>query len=61
MINNFPITIILISHDLKSMIGLADRIAVFHEGQIVEQGNANEILYNPDSQYTKNLVSTISK
>lgn len=55
------ITIILISHDLKSMIGLADRIAVFHEGQIVEQGNANEILYNPDSQYTKNLVSTISK
>ena len=43
------------------MIGLADRIAVFHEGQIVEQGNANEILYNPDSQYTKTLVSTISK
>ena len=53
------ITIILISHDLKSMIGLADRIAVLHEGQIVEQGNANEILYNPDSQHTKNLVSAI--
>ena len=54
------ITVVLISHDLESMIGFADRIAVLYKGEIVEQGNTNEILYNPNNQYTKNLVSTIS-
>ncbi len=54
------ITVVLISHDLESMIGLADRIAVLYKGEIIEQGNTNEILYNPNTQYTKNLVSTIS-
>ena len=57
---NNKITVALISHDLKSIMSLADRVAVLYKGQIIEQGNTNEILYNPNTQYTKNLVSTIS-
>lgn len=56
---NNKITVMLISHDLKSMVGLVDRIAVLYKGRIVEQGKTDEILYNPNTQYTKNLVSTI--
>jgi len=53
------LTIMLISHDLRSMIGLVDRIAVLYQGQIIEQAKTNDILYNPNEVYTRNLVSTI--
>ena len=53
------LTIMLISHDLRSMIGLVDRIAVLYKGQIIEQAKTSDILYNPNEVYTRNLVSTI--
>ena len=54
------LSILLITHEMDVIKEIADCVAVLDQGQIIEQGNTNEILYNPNTQYTKNLVSTIS-
>ena len=54
------LTIIFITHDLASARYLADRILVLNEGKLIEQNNAEELIKNPESQYTKNLVQAAS-
>jgi len=51
------VTYIFISHDMRAIKAVSDRIAVMKEGQIVEIGLANEILENPHEEYTKALIS----
>jgi peptide/nickel transport system ATP-binding protein len=48
---------LLVSHDLASVAGHADEVAVFHEGHIVETGPARELLYRPHSAYARALVA----
>jgi len=48
---------LFISHDIRAVQHLADKILVMKDGQIVEQGPALEILENPQHPYTKLLVS----
>ena len=50
------LTYLLISHDLKLVLRVADTITVMSEGEIVEQGPAAEILDNPTHRETKGLV-----
>ena len=54
------LTIIFITHDLASARYLADRILVLSKGTLVEQNNAEEIIKNPESSYTKKLVRAAS-
>ena len=37
----------LVTHDLSSLVGLADRIAVMYLGKVVESGPAEEVLRSP--------------
>ncbi len=53
------LSIMLITHDLTTVANIADRIAVMHKGEIVEQGNASEVLKNPQHEYTKKLLSSV--
>ncbi len=50
------IALVFISHDLKLVAGIADRVAVLKEGRIVESGNAKELLSNPQHAYTQRLL-----
>ena len=54
------LTIIFITHDLASARYLADRILVLSKGTLVEQNNAEELIKNPKSSYTKKLVRAAS-
>jgi len=54
------LTIIFITHDLASARYLADRILVLNKGKLIEQNNAEELIKNPERQYTKNLVRAAS-
>ena len=54
------LTIIFITHDLASARYLADRILVLNKGNLIEQNNAEELIKNPENQYTKNLVQAAS-
>ncbi|MEP6847169.1 MAG: ABC transporter ATP-binding protein, partial [Panacibacter sp.] len=49
--------VIFISHDLAVVSEVADRIVVMYKGQIVEEGNSNRILTNPQHAYTKALLA----
>lgn len=53
----FDLTMICISHDLKILRNLADRIIIVKEGEIVESGITKEVFNNPKSDYTKFLLS----
>lgn len=53
----FNLTYIFISHDLAVVKYMSDRIVVMRNGQIVEEGRAEEIYSNPKTDYTKTLIS----
>jgi len=50
---------LFISHDLAVVDLLSDRIAVMRLGEIVEQGHKEQILRNPQVDYTKRLISAV--
>lgn len=50
---------LFVSHDLAVVDYLADRIAVMNHGEIVEQGDKNQILRNPQQDYTKRLIAAV--
>ena len=51
------IAVIFITHDLGVIAQIADDIAVMYHGQIVEQGDANDILHHPQHPYTQGLLA----
>jgi ABC-type dipeptide/oligopeptide/nickel transport system ATPase component len=53
--------ILYISHDLASVAGICDRIAILHNGQIVELGTTDEILLRPKHEYTQKLMAAMPK
>lgn len=53
------ITILFITHNLAVAKQMADRIAVTYLGKVVETGEANQIINNPNHPYTKALVSVV--
>jgi len=48
---------IYISHDLAVVAQMADRIMVLRYGDLIEEGNAREMLANPKEVYTRQLLS----
>lgn len=53
--------ILYISHDLASVAGICDRVAILHEGQIVESGTAEQVLTSPRHEYTQRLMAAMPK
>ena len=54
-------SILFITHDFGIIAELADRVAVMQKGRIVEQGNVEDIFYNPKADYTKELLDAVPK
>jgi peptide/nickel transport system ATP-binding protein len=52
-------TALFISHDLSVVHYICNRILVMHKGKIAEEGNADEIYYRPQNEYTQQLLNTI--
>ncbi|ANP72916.1 dipeptide ABC transporter ATP-binding protein [Cryobacterium arcticum] len=51
--------ILLISHDLAVVSRIADRIAVMHDGRIVETGTPNEVLGRPSHPETRRMLAAV--
>jgi oligopeptide transport system ATP-binding protein len=49
--------IVFISHDLNIVRRSADRVAVMHDGRLVESGPVREIFANPLESYTRTLIA----
>ncbi|WP_394553567.1 dipeptide ABC transporter ATP-binding protein [Agromyces sp. MMS24-JH15] len=52
-------SLLLVSHDLSVVSRLADRVAVMHNGVIVETGPTDEVLGSPRDPYTKRLLAAV--
>jgi ABC-type glutathione transport system ATPase component len=50
------VALVFISHDLGSVVGIADRIAVLYQGELVEVGPARAVINAPQHVYTQLLV-----
>ncbi|HLS93092.1 MAG TPA: ABC transporter ATP-binding protein [Microbacterium sp.] len=51
--------LLLISHDLAVVAGIADHVIVMRQGEVVEQGPAAEVLGSPREEYTRELLAAI--
>jgi peptide/nickel transport system ATP-binding protein len=58
---DFGFTYIFISHDLAVVKYMADQLLVMNKGEIVEQGEADEVYNSPKNAYTKRLIDAIPK
>ncbi|MCL1845525.1 MAG: ABC transporter ATP-binding protein [Defluviitaleaceae bacterium] len=56
---NFGTAIILITHDLGVVAETAHRVAVMHEGQIVETADVRRLFKNPSHPYTRRLLDSM--
>ena len=52
--------IIMVSHDLGVVQHIANRILVLHDGRLEETGPTAEVLGNPQSDYTRQLIEAAS-
>jgi peptide/nickel transport system ATP-binding protein len=55
--HNTGCALLVITHDLAGVAGLAHRVLVLDEGRVVEQGPASEVLTSPRHAVTRSLVT----
>ena len=55
---DLTLTYIFISHDLKIVKALSDRIVVMRNGEVIEEGSVKEIFLKPKESYTKKLMQS---
>jgi oligopeptide transport system ATP-binding protein len=53
------LTYVFVAHDIGVVRHVSDRIAVMHEGKIVEQGPADRVCEQPSDPYTKTLLAAV--
>ena len=50
---------VFITHDLATVRAIADTVAVMYQGEVVEAGGTQEVLGNPQTAYTRLLLSSV--
>ncbi len=53
------LTYLFISHDLSAVEAMSHRVAVMHQGRIIEIGPAEQICYRPQHPYTQALLAAV--
>ena len=53
--------ILFITHDFGVVAEIADRVAVMRHGELVEIGTADQILRDPQADYTKRLIAAVPR
>lgn len=53
------LALIMVSHDLSIVAGMADRVAVMYAGKVVESGPVERILSMPAHPYTRGLIRSV--
>ena len=55
------VSIVLISHNLGVVAGLADEVAVMYAGRVVERGPVDDVYARPRHPYTQGLLASIPR
>jgi len=61
VLENSGASLVLITHDLGVIAGLATRVAVMYAGRVVEIGTADDIFYRPAMPYTHGLLGSVPR
>ena len=56
---NFKTAIILVTHNMGVASYISDKIAVMKDGELIEFGNKEQIINNPQKEYTKSLLNAV--
>ena len=54
-------TIVFITHDLDEALRIGDNIAILRDGEIVQQGNPQEIIMKPADRYISDFIKDINR
>lgn len=57
----FNVAIMLITHDLAIVAGVADRVMVMYAGKVAEMASCDEIFYSPKHPYTWGLMTSLTR
>jgi oligopeptide transport system ATP-binding protein len=57
----FGTSLIIITHDLGVVAGLADRVVVMYAGKVIEQATTDELFANPRHPYTLGLLDSVPR
>jgi oligopeptide transport system ATP-binding protein len=57
--DEFGFTYVFVAHDIGVVRHVSDRIAVMHDGRIVEEGTADQVCDSPRDPYTKTLLAAV--
>ncbi len=52
---------LLVTHDMGVIASVTDRVAVMYRGKLVEIGKTNDVLTQPQHDYTKSLISAVPR
>ena len=53
----YQLAFLFVSHDLKVVRAMSHRIIVMKDGLVIEEGEAEQIITNPQTPYTKTLMA----
>jgi ABC-type dipeptide/oligopeptide/nickel transport system ATPase component len=59
--SKYRMSIILITHNFGIIRGLADKVAVMFRGRVVEFGNTDRVLRQPQHPYTRALIECVPR
>jgi len=57
--DEFGLAYLFVAHDIGVVRHVSDRIAVMHDGKIVEQGSADQVCERPRDPYTRKLIEAV--
>lgn len=56
---DYGISFLYITHDLSTAYEISDEIVILYQGEVVEQGNAQQVIRDPQHEYTQLLIRSI--
>lgn len=57
----FGTAIIIVTHDIGVVSAMADQVLVLNHGDVMEYGDAEQVLNAPQNDYTKKLLSAVPR
>mgnify|MGYP001241226424 FL=1 len=57
----YGMSVMFITHDMAVIAEMADRVVVMFNGEIVEQGDVEQIFHAPKHDYTKKLINAVPR
>jgi peptide/nickel transport system ATP-binding protein len=58
---DYDMTILFITHDIGQACYISDRVLVMSQGELVEQGPTDDVIFNPKNEYTQRLLADVPR